>query len=399
MRTPTFESTVRACFMGYVVQAIVNNFAPLLFLTFEAELGIPLAKITALVTFNFLLQLAVDLASVYFVDRIGYRASAILGNTLSAAGLVLLAVLPGLTPDPFVGLLAAVVTYAVGGGLLEVIISPIVEAAPTSNKESAMSLLHSFYCWGQMGVVLVSTVFFALFGTGAWRVAALLWALVPTANALVFARVPIRTLAEGSGVEDIPLSRLVRRRVFWLLFVMMLCAGACEQSVSQWASTFAEASLGIPKWLGDLTGPMAFAVCMGTARAIYGTRGSRIDLLRFMAVSTALCLVAYLMTSLAPWPAVGLVGCALCGFSVGIMWPGTFSVATASVAGGGTAMFSLLALAGDLGCSAGPTLVGAVATGAGDNLRMGILAATVFPLALLACVCFLRARKGSKVLS
>ena len=396
MRLKSFQTTMYACFVGYIVQAIVNNFAPLLFLTFEGEFGIPLSSITLLITFNFLLQLVVDLASVYFVDKIGYRISAVLANALSAAGLILLTVLPGIAPDPFVGLFTAVAIYAIGGGLLEVIISPIVEACPTDNKETAMSMLHSFYCWGQMGVVLLSTVFFAVFGIGNWRIAALIWAVVPALNMLVFTQVPIQTLAEESGVEDIPLGTLLRRRIFWLLFVMMMCAGACEQSVSQWASAFAESALGVEKWVGDLAGPMAFAALMGTARLIYGKKGETLDLQKFMLGSAALCIVSYLMISLSSSPVVGLLGMALCGFSVGIMWPGTFSIATGAVKGGGMAMFSLLALAGDIGCSGGPTLAGMVSAAAGDNLRMGILAAIVCPVALLACLLFLHRRTQTR---
>lgn len=392
MRQMNYDDTMRACFAGYIVQAIVNNFAPLLFITFSREFGISLSSITLLITFNFLLQLVVDLASVYFVDKIGYRTSALIAHVLAAAGLILLTILPGTAPDPFVGFFIAVAVYAVGGGLLEVIISPIVEACPTDNKESAMSLLHSFYCWGQMGVVLLSTVFFAVFGIVHWRIAALVWAVVPIANGILFTQVPIQTLAEESGVEDIPLGRLMRRRIFWLLFVMMMCAGACEQAVSQWASAFAESALGVEKWVGDLAGPMAFAALMGTSRLIYGKKGEALDLQKFMLGSTVLCVAAYLLVSLSSVPAIGLVGIALCGFSVGIMWPGTFSIATASVAGGGMAMFSLLALAGDVGCSAGPTLAGMVSAAAGDNLRMGILAAIVFPLALLVCLLFLYSR-------
>ena len=396
MKLKSFQTTMYACFVGYIVQAIVNNFAPLLFLTFESEFGIPLSSITLLITFNFLLQLVIDLASVYFVDRIGYRVSAVLSNAFSATGLILLTVLPGITPDPFVGLFVAVAIYAIGGGLLEVIISPIVEACPTDDKETAMSMLHSFYCWGQMGVVLLSTVFFAVFGIEHWRVAALIWAVVPALNMLVFTQVPIQTLAEESGVEDIPLGTLLRRRIFWLLFVMMMCAGACEQSVSQWASAFAESALGVEKWVGDLAGPMAFAALMGTARLIYGKKGETRDLQKFMLGSAALCIVSYLMISLSSSPVVGLLGMALCGFSVGIMWPGTFSIATGAVKGGGMAMFSLLALAGDIGCSGGPTLAGMVSAAAGDNLRMGILAAIVCPVALLACLLFLHRRTQTR---
>ena len=378
----TYRHTIRACLTGYIVQAVIVNFAPLLFLTFQASYGIPLTQITMLVTVNFGVQLLVDLLSAGFVDKIGYRVSIGIAHLTAAAGLIMLAVLPDVLPTPFYGLLAAVVVYAVGGGLLEVLVSPIVESCPTDNKAGTMSLLHSFYSWGQVGVVLLSTVYFAVFGTARWKLLAMLWALLPICNFFVFTRVPIAPLVK-EGERGLSLRELFSRRIFWLFFLMMLCAGASEQAVSQWASTFAEQSLGVSKTMGDLAGPMAFAVCMGVARSFYGNYGEKVDLDGFMIGSAALCVLSYLLLSLVPVPALGLVGCALCGVSVGIMWPGTLSKAAATLRGGGTAMFALLALAGDLGCSGGPTLAGMVSAAAGDELRAGLLAAVVFPLVLL----------------
>ena len=378
----TYRHTIRACLTGYIVQAVIVNFAPLLFLTFQASYGIPLTQITMLVTVNFGVQLLVDLLSAGFVDKIGYRVSIGIAHLTAAAGLIMLAVLPDVLPTPFYGLLAAVVVYAVGGGLLEVLVSPIVESCPTDNKAGTMSLLHSFYSWGQVGVVLLSTVYFAVFGTARWKILAMLWALLPICNFFVFTRVPIAPLVK-EGERGLSLRELFSRRIFWLFFLMMLCAGASEQAVSQWASTFAEQSLGVSKTMGDLAGPMAFAVCMGVARSFYGKYGEKVDLDGFMIGSAALCVLSYLLLSLVPVPALGLVGCALCGVSVGIMWPGTLSKAAATLRGGGTAMFALLALAGDLGCSGGPTLAGMVSAAAGDELRAGLLAAVVFPLVLL----------------
>ena len=377
-----YQGTIYACFVAYIVQAVVNNFVPLLFLTFQGSYGIPLSRITMLVTINFGLQLLVDLASVSFVDRIGYRASMVLAHSLAAAGLALLAVLPELLPSPFVGILLSVCVYAVGGGLLEVLVSPVVEACPSDHKEQAMSLLHSFYCWGHVGVVLVSTVFFALFGVGHWRVLALVWALIPLGNMIAFTRVPIAPLMED-GQRGMTIGELARQKIFWVFLLMMVCAGASEQGVSQWASTFAEKGLGVSKAVGDLAGPMAFAVLMGTSRAIYGKYGDRLNLEHFMAGSALLCAASYLCIALVPHPVAGLLGCAVCGLSVGIMWPGTFSKASAGLPRGGTAMFALMALAGDLGCSSGPTLVGMVSSALGDNLKRGILAGVVFPVLLL----------------
>lgn len=388
-----YNRTVTACFTGYIVQAVVNNFAPLLFLTFQRTYGIPLSQITMLVTINFGVQLLVDILSVEFVDKIGYRASMVIAHAFSTLGLMSLPLLPELLPNPFAGILAAVVFYAIGGGLLEVLVSPVVEACPSDNKEKAMSMLHSFYCWGHVGVVAFSTLFFQIFGIDNWRVMAFIWALVPLYNGVVFAKVPIPSLME-EGEKGLSVGELFSTKIFLVLFIMMVCAGASEQSVSQWASAFAEKGLGISKMAGDLAGPMAFAVLMGLSRAFYGKYGDKINLDRFMIYSSALCIAAYLCISLVPIPQVSLLACAVCGLSVGIMWPGTFSRAAAAIPRGGTAMFALLALGGDLGCSGGPTLVGSVSGLFEDNLKAGILAAVIFPMLLLVGILVLsRGRK------
>lgn len=389
----TYQKTITACFVGYIVQAIVNNFVPLLFLTFQRSYHIPLSQITLLVTFNFGVQLCVDLLSVGFVDRVGYRASMVAAHLLSAVGLVLLTVLPEVLGSPFLGILLAVMVYAVGGGLLEVLVSPVVEACPSEHKEKTMSMLHSFYCWGHVGVVLLSTLFFSVAGTGNWKILAAAWAVIPVCNAFAFLKVPIAPLMED-GEPGLRLGELFRIRMFWILLVMMVCAGASEQAVSQWASTFAEQGLGISKTAGDLAGPMAFAVLMGISRAYYGKYGERINLDRFMVYSSVLCIGSYLGISLVPAPQLSLAACALCGLSVGIMWPGTFSKASAALPKGGTAMFALLALGGDIGCSGGPTLVGLVSGALGDHLKKGIFAGVVFPALLLAGIVLCKREEG-----
>ena len=378
----SYDCTMRACFIGYIVQAIVNNFVPLLFLTFQRTYHIPLQQITLLVTFNFGIQLLTDLLSVAFVDRMGYQASMVLAHILSALGLICLTVLPEWMGHPFAGILISVIIYAVGGGLLEVLVSPVVEACPSTHKEKAMSMLHSFYCWGHVGVVLFSSIFFKLAGIENWKLLAVLWAVIPILNALVFTRVPIAPVLP-EGEEGMTIGTLFQNRTFWLLFVMMICAGASEQSVSQWASLFAEKGLGISKTAGDLAGPMAFAVLMGASRAFYGNYGEKINLDRFMAVSSVLCILSYLCLVFMPVPVLSLAGCALCGLSVGILWPGTFSRASKALPAGGTALFALLALGGDIGCSGGPTLVGMVSGMCKGNLKAGILAALIFPVLLL----------------
>ncbi len=387
-----YNKTITACFTGYIVQAIVNNFVPLLFLTFQRTYHIPLSQITLLVTFNFGIQLLVDLLSVSFVDKIGYRVSMVIAHILAAVGIVLLTFLPELLPSAFAGILIAVMVYAIGGGLLEVLVSPVVEACPSDNKEKAMSMLHSFYCWGHVGVVLFSTLFFQIFGISNWKVLAVIWAVVPLVNAFVFTKVPMAALME-EGEIGLSLKDLLGMKLFWILLIMMVCAGASEQAVSQWASTFAEKGLGVSKTIGDLAGPMAFAVLMGSSRAFYGKYGDRINLDKFMIYSSLLCILSYLGVSLLQMPQLNLIACAVCGLSVGIMWPGTFSKASAALPKGGTAMFALLALGGDVGCSGGPTLVGMISGMMGDNLKIGILAGVIFPSLLLTGIILCRKRK------
>ena len=381
--------TIRACLAGYVVQAIINNFAPLLFLTFQTDFQIGLEKIALLTTINFSVQLVVDGLSAKFVDRIGYRASAVLAHACSALGLVLMAVLPAVIP-PFIGLLCASAIYAVGGGLIEVIISPMVESCPTPprKKQSIMSLLHSFYCWGHLGVVLISTAFFALAGIENWRVLAILWAIVPLVNMIVFCLVPIYTPQDIDAPAIRP-RKLFKMKVFWLLMVLMVCAGASEQAMSQWASAFAESALGVSKTVGDLVGPCTFALFMGLARAFYAKMGERLLLNRYMMFCCVLCIVSYLLAATGI-PAIGMLGCGLCGFSVGVLWPGSFSTAAKALPGGGTTMYAMLALAGDVGCSAGPTMVGAVAGVFGEDLRPALIFAIIFPVVLIGALVIYR---------
>ncbi len=377
-----YQSTIRACFTGFVVQAVVNNFVPLLFLTLQRQYGIPLSQITALITINFALQLSVDLVSIFVVDRIGYRVALLLAHGFAVAGIAGLTFLPQLVGDAFTGLLIAICLYAVGGGLLEVLLSPIVEACPNEHKEQTMSMLHSFYCWGSVGVVILSTVFFSIFGTQNWRILALLWTLIPLINGLICIRIPIASFSEN-GDTGLSISGLLKNRIFWLFLILMMCAGASEQAVSQWASTFAEQGLGVSKTIGDLAGPCMFSILMGISRVIFGKYGEKINLGRMMLISSVLCVSSYLLIGLTASPIWGLVGVGVCGFSVGILWPGTFSKASKSIRGGGTAMFAMLALAGDLGCSGGPAFVGMMADRFDDKLRIGILTAAIIPTILI----------------
>ena len=392
-----YKHTLTACFAGYIVQAVVNNFVPLLFVAFQDLYGIPLAQITALITVNFGVQLAVDFLSAFFVDRIGYRASLLIAHGCSAGGLILLTVLPSLFGNAFAGLLSGVVVYAAGGGLLEVLISPVVEACPNEHKAQTMSLLHSFYCWGSAGVILISTLFFALFGTENWKIMALIWAALPVANGIFFSMVPLAPVVPADE-RQLSIKELFSNGMFWLCMALILCAGASEQAVSQWASTFAEQTLGLSKTWGDLAGPTVFALLMGLSRLLYGKFGEKIPPDAVLFGGGTLCIASYLLISLSPGPVACLCGVALCGFSVGVLWPCTFSKAAESVRGGGTAMFAFLALAGDSGCMLGPTVAGFIADAAQDNLQLGVLAAIIFPvvLTILTLILFLRSKKKKK---
>ena len=387
-----YNHTIFASYGGYITQAVINNFAPLLFLTFMADFDLTIDKITLITTINFAVQLAVDAIAVKVVDHIGYRPCIVAAHIFAVLGLAGLAIFPMVMP-PFAGILTAVVMYAIGGGIIEVLISPIVEACPTDAKASAMSLLHSFYCWGHVFLVVVSTAFFAVFGMENWRIMACIWALIPLANIFYFLLVPIYPIV-AEGTKQMSLRELLGKKVFWLLLVMMVCAGASEQAMIQWSSAFAEKALGVSKTVGDLAGPCAFAVFMGTARALYGKFAEKIPLKAFMMASCVMCIGCYLLASLTGSALLGLVGCAACGFSVGIFWPGTFSVAPGVLPGGGTAMYALMALCGDLGCSGGPTLVGMVANSAGGELRVGLLAALVFPVMMLLLIGVLKEKKA-----
>ncbi|MDD2261633.1 MAG: MFS transporter [Clostridia bacterium] len=391
-----YTHTLNACYIGYVVQAIINNFVPLLFLTFNSSYNIRLDKIALLVSINFMVQITVDLIGAKFVDKIGYRLSAVIAHVFSTVGLVLLAFLPDIMSDPYSGILISIIIYAIGGGIIEVIISPIAEACPTKNKQSVMSLLHSFYCWGHVLVVVLSTVFFVSFGIENWKYLSLFWALVPSFNAIYFLKVPIYELDKGEN-GYLRIRDLLKNKLFWLMMILMITAGASEQAMSQWASAFAESGLNVSKTVGDLAGPLVFAVLMGISRVIFAKKGEKWDLNRFMIICGILCLGGYLLASLSSSAIIGFVGCALCGFSVGIMWPGTFSLASKQIRYGGTALFALLAFSGDLGCSLGPYVTGKVASVFNNDLKAGLLASIGFPILFVIFLLVDRKNKAVKL--
>lgn len=388
-----YNHTLIACYLGFVTQSITANFAPLLFLTFKDFYKVSLEEI-ALIPFTFYLaQILIDLAATKYADVIGYRTCVVVSQLVSALGLILMVVLPELLPVPFWGILAAVVLYAIGSGLIEVLVSPIVEACPFKNKDGVMSLLHSFYCWGAVAVILGSTAFFAIFGVENWKWLACFWALIPFLNTFNFLTCPIERLPmdmDGNAVF-----KLLRLPLFWLLILLMVCAGASEVSMAQWTSAFTESALGVSKMVGDLTGPCLFAAFMGLSRLLYGKMSARLNLGKTMLCSGVLCSLCYFAASLAPLPVMGLAGCALCGFAVGIMWPGTLSLASQKCPLGGTAMFAFLALAGDLGGTVSPTLVGYVSDMANGNLKAGLFAASAFPLVLIVSLLLIERKRAA----
>lgn len=383
-----YRKTLMACYLGFITQAICANFAPLLFLTFHKDYQISLGHIALIPTAFFLTQLIVDALCAQYVDKIGYRRAIVGSQVTSALGLAGLAFLPEMLGDPFIGVILCVILYAIGSGLMEVLGSPIVEACPFDNKDAVMSLLHSFYCWGSVAVVLLSTVFFAVFGVACWKILACLWAIVPLWNIVNFLRCPIEHLVEdGQGMT---IRQLCKAPLFWLAVLLMVCSGASELAMAQWASAYAEAALGLSKTLGDLLGPCLFAITMGISRVLYGKYGEKVELTSFMLGSGALCLVCYLLASMTADPIWGLVGCIACGFSVGIMWPGTLSITSARMPLGGTALFALLAMAGDLGGAFGPSMVGFATQLAGDDLRAGLQVGCIFPIGLMIGLIIMR---------
>ncbi len=387
IKQKNYKKTLTACYLGFVTQAISANFTPLLFLTFKETYGISLEKIALIPLIFYLTQLLVDFAATKFADKIGYRTCVVASQLLSSAGLILMAILPELMPVPFTGILISVVFYAIGSGLIEVLVSPIVEACPFENKDGMMSLLHSFYCWGAMGVILGSTVFFAVFGIESWKILTFIWALVPLYNTFNFISCPIERLVEDG--KSMSIRQLLGVPVFWLMIILMICAGASEATMAQWASAFTESALGVSKTVGDLAGPCLFAMFMGISRMLYGRMSKNFDLTKTMLLCGTLCAACYLLASLSAYPILGLAGCALCGLAVGIMWPGTISISSQKCPRGGTAMFAFLALAGDLGATVSPAMVGRFSEMAGGNLKVGLLVATVFPIVLTLGLIFL----------
>lgn len=394
----TFKGTTIACYIGYFVQAIINNLSPILFIIYREQLGISLNAIGNLILINFLSQTVVDILSVKIVDRIGYKKIILASHAFACAGLVCLAVLPcsGVMP-PFGALAFATVLSALGSGMIEVTISPIVDAIPSDRKQADMSLLHSFYCWGQMAVVALSTLFIRVIGDRYWYILPLLWSLIPLGNLLNFSTLPFpKNLKED---EKTPVRKLLTSKNFIIAMVLMLCAGASELAMSQWSSYFAEAGLGVGKFTGDLLGPCLFAVFMGAGRLLFGIYGHKMNLQKALFACAVLCIICYTVTSLSPLPLLSLFTCALTGLSISLFWPGTFSLVSERYPKGGASMFGILAILGDLGCSLGPSMVSYISTAAqtantamsdGEALKIGLSFGNIFPILIIVGLLLLK---------
>ena len=329
---------------------------------------------------NFVTQIFTDIVSAKYVDRIGFRRAAVPSHILCALGLIFMFVLPSVLPNAYIALAIATIVYAIGGGMIEVVVSPIVDSLPSDDSSGAMSLLHSFYCWGAVGVILGSTLFFAVFEIAHWKILTIIWALIPLYNAINFISCPIEKLGEDGSSMSI--RQLLSVPMFWMMIFLMICAGSSEATMCQWASAFTESALKVSKLVGDLAGPCLFAAFMGIARMLYGKMSEKLNLTKTMLLCGFFAAVCYLLASLSSLAILGLIGCALCGLAVGIMWPGTISLSSRKCPTGGTAMFAFLALAGDLGATVGPVTVGKVAELTGENLKNGLLAATIFPVCM-----------------
>lgn len=392
MNKNAFKSTLHACYLGYITQALIVNLPPLLFVVFRDKFGLSYTMLGSIVLLIFVTQLIVDALAIKFVDKIGQRMSAMIAHAFASVGMVALAFLPRVMPLPFMGIVISSILFSIGGGLIEVLVSPIVESLPGDAKASSMSLLHSFYSWGQVLVILVSTVTLLFVGQDLWYYLPLLWSVLPLFTLFKFAKVPLMPPEEAHN--QTPLRTLFKSKVFLMALLLMVCSGASELSMAQWASLFAEKGLGISKTLGDLLGPCLFAVMMGTVRTWYGIKGQTININNVLIACSALCIVSFVITAIVPIPAISLLGCALCGLSVSLMWPGMLSMTAAGYPSGGVAMFAILAIGGDLGCSIGPQLTGIIADK--SSLNMGLLASIIFPAIMLIGLAALKQMLSSK---
>lgn len=397
-----YRLTTISCFVGIFAQAVIINLAALLFMPLMRLHGLTYVQLGTLVAVNFSVQVGSDLVFSGLIDRIGFRRLVLPACLVGSLGLFLFALAPVLLPGRvFAGLLAATAVYSAAGGLLEVLLSPIVNAIPNEEKGAAMSLLHSFYAWGQMATIILTTLFLFLVGERHWQWMVGFWALLPLANFLLFLKAPFPPSVPEE--HRLNMGDLILKPFCLLAFAAIFFGASAEVLMNQWTSAFMERALLLPKLTGDLFGMCGFALMLGLGRAWHGKYGARFDISKALVAMSALAVLCYLVVALAPgsWP--GLLACMVCGFATSLLWPGTLIVASERYPLAGAWMFALLAAAGDVGAGLGPWFTGWVVDHAIDTaaalrleqwlgiggeqaaLRLGILAGTIAPLLALLC--------------
>ncbi len=390
--TKKYFPTKLAGYVGFVVQAIVNNFLPILFIVFQNVYNLSYEKLGRLILFNFATQMFIDLITPKIIAKIGYRKAASLSQGAAAAGLILLGTLPSLMNNTYLAIIISIIIYATGSGLMEVILSPMIEMLPTGNKSGNMAVLHSFYCWGQAFTVLVTTGLVFLFGFKQWYFIPAIWAIIPFLNMFSFLRVPIVQPSPDEKMSTF--SELVKKPLFLVYMVMMFCAGASEIAMAEWASIFAQNALGVSKAIGDITGPCAFALFMGTGRVVYAKLSKKVSFTKMLVILNIFCFVCYMVVAVCKIPIIALIFCAVCGFTVSISWPGIYSAGARTFTTGGAVMFSVFAMCGDTGCALGPWLIGVLADK--FSLNVGFAAASVFPLVMVICALYILKLRSCK---
>lgn len=401
-----YRLTIRCCYLGMFVQAIVINLAPILFIPFKEQLGLTFEQLGRLILINFVTQVAFDLIAGATVTRLGVRRMVVAAHILVTLGLWLFAWLPGRLTSPYAGLVIGTIVFSMGGGVLELLLSPIINAVPSERKAADMSLLHSFYAWGQMTVILLTALAVFVLPAGPWRWVAPFWSIVPALGAWGFSRAPIPPFVEEEKRHR--LRELLRVPAFLAAMLGLALAGASEIAISQWISAFAEKALRFPKLLGDLGGVCLFAAALGVGRTWYGLYGHKVCIRTRMIGGALLATVMYVLASLSPWPWVSLLACVMSGLAVSLFWPGLLSLTAVRFPLAGASMFAVLCAAGDMGCALAPWAVGlcadrvtALGLGGGMGwtpeafgLRMGLLAGALFPFGLLLVLIGLR-QKGA----
>ena len=402
----SYKSTIAACYIGSFVQAIIVNTTPILFIPLREQFGLTFQQMGLLVLINFISQVGCDILFSNAIDKYGFRRFVVAAHGLAVVGLVLFAASPLLFDRPFAGFVTATIIFSGSGGLLELLLSPIVNAIPTDEKAGAMSVLHSFYSWGQAAVILLTTVLLFVFGRAWWQWIILIWTLVPLFNFFFLMRVPFAPNVPEEQRQG--MDKILLKPFFIAALATILCGAAAELCISQWASAYLEEAMRLPKVVGDVGGVCLFAVMMGVGRLFYGMYGKKINVSLMMLIGTVGAAACYITVALSGTAVLSLLACGLCGLCVSLLWPGTLVVASEHYPLAGAWMFAILA-AGDIGASAGPWLMGVVAEQAHRlpflsglltqgmspdqlGLRAAMLVSALFPIIAFFCLRWMRKR-------